>query len=115
MGLKIKNYYCEERKETLAEAYAVVRSFSVGENGLGSAIIGIEKTRERAIDKDIKPMVEVPINFVSPRDGKDREAIYKTATTPYKVTDYNFETHKHEEKEVKPFFYGWDNDIVSGE
>ena len=111
MGLKTTNYEVKAMKEVLPEAYAVIRSLKVEENGQGVAKIAIHRTRELALDANVKPFHEELIYFTSDRKVNDRETVYRKATTSVIEKRYNFETQKLEDVEVKPYFYGWDNDI----
>lgn len=111
MGLKTTNFYLEERKETLPEAYALIRSISVDKTGHGVAIVAIDRSRDLAKDASVRPLAEIEVHFITNRKN-DREVVYKKISTPYMVKKFNKETKKVEEVEVYPMFYGWDNDIV---
>ena len=112
MGLKTTNYYAESMKETLPEAYAAIRSISIGENDMGTAIMGIHRTRELVLDPNTKPFETKRIYFKSDRKVHDRTTIYKTATQPYYEKEIDPETHELVDVEKYPEFYGWENDIV---
>lgn len=115
MGLKTTNFEAKKMGEILPEAYAIIRSTVVNSNGQGVATIGVHRTRELASNPNITPYHEEKIYFTVNRNVNDRETVYKKATTPYMTKEFNPETNMVEDKEVKPFFYGWENDIISGE
>lgn len=111
MGLVTTNFYLEKRQEVLPQAYAVIRELNTYENGHGKAIIGIDKTRELAINPLSTPLQEKEIYFIVNRNESPYITAYKKATIPHTEKIHNEETGKVEEVEVKPFFYGWDKDI----
>ena len=115
MGLKTTNFEAKKMGEVLPEAYAIIRKIVTGENGQGVATIGVHRTRELASNPNIKPFHEEKIYFTVVRNVNDRETVYKKATTPYKSVEPNEEIGKDEEVIKYPFFYGWENDIISGE
>lgn len=112
MGLKTTNYEAKAMKEVLPEAYAVIRAIRVEPNGQGVAKFAVHRTRELAIDPNVKPFHEETIYFKSERNVNDRETAYKKATSSYTLSELNHETQKVEEIEIKAPFYGWENDIV---
>ncbi len=111
MGLKTNNYYVETMGETLPEAYAVIRTISIGENDMGVATIGIHRTRELVLNSKIKPFEEKKVYFKSNRNVHDRTTIYKKATEPYIVKEADENTGELVDVVKYPDFYGWDNDI----
>ena len=113
MGLKTTNYFVKEMQETLPQAYAVIRSLKVEPNGQGVSVIGIHRTRELALNPNVKPFHEEKIYFTANRTVNDRNTVYNKATTPYTAKEFNEETGKPEEVTKYPFFYGWENDIQS--
>ncbi len=115
MGLKTTNYYVESMKEILPEAYAVIRTISIGENDMGVATIGIHRNRELVLDPSVKPYETKKIYFKSDRKIHDRETIYKKATQPYTEKSFDENTGEIVDVVKYPPFYGWLNDIHEGE
>ena len=113
MVLKTTNYYVESMKETLPEAYAAIRTITIGENDMGVAVIGIHRTRELVLDPLTKPFESKRIHFKSDRNIHDRETIYKTATEAYIEKEIDPETNEIIDVEKYPDFYGWENDIIT--
>lgn len=112
MGLKTTNYYAESMKETLPEAYAAIRTITIGENDMGVAVMGIHRTRELVLDPLTKPFETKKIYFKSDRNVHDRETVYKKATETYTVKEMDPETHELVDVIKYPDFYGWENDII---
>jgi hypothetical protein len=111
MGLKKDNYEVKSMGVTLPKAYAFIRNTKTEANGQGVATIAIHMSRELASNPAIRPFHEEKIYFTVDRNANDRATAYKAATTPRK--DYVPNEHgEYVEQEVKPFFYGWENDIL---
>ena len=94
--------------KTLPEAYAVIRRMSLGENDMMVAYLGIYDNRDLARNhRSVEPIREEKVDFKAVR-GNEYEIAYATAKTPYVIKTLDFEDI------IKyPFFYGWDDDIVS--
>lgn len=103
----------EINKHTFATAYAVVREFTPYVNGQMVVKIGIHDDREACMDINTKPMFEVVVRGKYDRTKNAFEEAYRIATEPYTVPKPNEETHEIEQETKYPFFYGWENDIVS--
>ena len=110
MGLKTTNFYVKEMQETLPQAYAVIRSLKVDDNGQGVSVIGIHRTRELALNPQVKPFHEEKIYFTADRNVNDRITVYNKAVAPYKTIELDEETGKYAEVEKYPLLYGWEKD-----
>lgn len=113
MGLKTTNYVSKSTGLVLPEAYAAIRKISV-DLGIGSALLAIQTSRERALDKSYKAVDEVHINFTWDRKTDPAKMAYEAAKTQAVwETEYNKDGSVKARK-IKEYgvLYGWDNDFV---
>ena len=110
MGLKTKNYEVKSRKQTLANAYAVIRETKTrGDSGY--AIFAVDETRERAQDLSITPAETVRVDFIVDRNVNDRETAYHKAKSQIELEEYNENGELVKVLKGMPFF-GWLDDYV---
>lgn len=107
MALKKTNFEVKELGITLPEAVAIAQV----DTKMGVATFNIGASRELALQGKVVKQVKVYMTF--DRNQNPYVQAYKKATTPEIVNQFNPESGSEEEIEVKPFFYGWEDDIVT--
>lgn len=107
MALKKTNFEVKELGITLPEAIAIAQV----DTKMGVATFNIATSRELALQGKVVKQVKMYMQF--DRNQNPYVQAYKKATTPEMVKELNPETGLEEEVEVKPFFYGWEDDIIT--